>query len=92
MTTLWLTHPFLAITVAQAYLDHIYKLHGPPCTIVSDRDRVFVSKFWRELFKRLSTYIHMSIDCHPQTDGQTEVLNRCLEAYLCCMIGEMPQD
>ena len=46
-----LSHPFTTITVAQLYFYNIFKLHGVPKTIVSDRDRVFLSHFWQELFR-----------------------------------------
>lgn len=42
---------FSTVTLAPIFISEIYRLHGMPKTIVSDRDRVFVSKFWRELFR-----------------------------------------
>ena len=87
-----LAHPYSALTIAQLFLDHIYKLHSLPKSIVSDRDPVFVSNFWRELFKLQGVKLKYSIAYHPQTDGQTEVINRCLEQYLRCMTEEKPKD
>ena len=91
-----LSYPFSAVGVAQIYLEHIYKLyfehiyklHGLPKAIVSDRDKVFVSRFWTELFCLQQVALHMSTSYHPQTDGQTEVVNKCLKTFLRCMAGE----
>lgn len=65
-----LHHPYTAIIVAQAYLDNIFKLHGMPTSLVSDRDPVFTSQFWTELFRLLQGVgLHMSTSYHPQRDG-----------------------
>lgn len=53
-----LLHPFTAQQVAQTFLDHVYRLHGMPTHIVSDRDGVFTSTFWRELFRLASPAVH----------------------------------
>lgn len=85
-----LSHPFTAQSVAKVFLDVIYKLHGLPVNIITDRDKVFTSSFWKELFSLMGTTLAMSSAYHPQTDGQTERLNQCLEHYLRCMAHDHP--
>ncbi|GJT52693.1 reverse transcriptase [Tanacetum coccineum] len=85
-----LQHPFTASTIAQVFLDNVYKLHVLPESIISDRDKVLLSHFWQSLFKVLKVQLKLSNAYHPQTDGQTEVVNRCLECYLRCMTSEKP--
>jgi transposase InsO family protein len=71
-----------ATHVARQFVNHIWKSHGLPDDIVSDRDTAFTSKFWKEVMTFLGVTQRMSTAFHPQTDGQTERVNQVLEAYL----------
>jgi hypothetical protein len=58
-------HPYTTADIAQVFMDRIVKLHGLPQSIVSDRDTVFVSTFWKELFKLYKVKLNMSTAYHP---------------------------
>lgn len=85
-----LRYPFTAAVVAEAFMDNVYKLHSMPLSIISDRDRIFTSQFWTELFKLSDTQLRMSTSYHPQTDGQTERVNQSVECFLRCFIHAHP--
>ncbi|KAL0462690.1 UNVERIFIED_CONTAM: Transposon Ty3-G Gag-Pol polyprotein [Sesamum latifolium] len=86
-----LKHPFSAVVVAQLFMENIFKLHGMPKSIVSDRDPMFMSIFWWEYFQ-LQGVQTQAIHAYHQMDGQTEVVNKCLECYLRCMTGDRPKE
>ena len=67
---------------AQYTVDHVISKHGMPQNFVSDRDVRFSSNFWRSLNASLGTSLSMSTVFHPQTDGQTERMNRLIEETL----------
>ena len=68
--------------LAQLYLNQIVRLHGVPKIIISDRGTQFTSQFWASLQHALGTQLRFSTAYHPQTDGQTERVNRILEDML----------
>jgi hypothetical protein len=81
-----LSHPFTASDIAQTFMENVYKLHGLPLTIITNRDLIFTSQFWRALMKILGIKLNMSTAYYPQTDGQTKRVNKCLENYLRAMV------
>lgn len=87
-----LSHPFTVVQVARLFMDNIYRLHGLPTSIVSDMDKIFLSLFWKELFKGLKIELKFSSAYHPQSDGKSERVNQCVENYLRCMSGHKPKD
>lgn len=60
-----LKHPFTAFQVAMAYVDNVFKLHGFPEALISDKDKVFNSNVWQQLFKLTKTELRMSTSYHP---------------------------
>ena len=73
---------YKAANIADIFLKQIFRLHGVPKVIISDRDPKFTGNFWKSLFKGLNTTLNFSTSFHPQTDGQTERVNQVLEDLL----------
>jgi len=69
-----------AQNVFKLFFRKVVRLHGLPKSLVSDRDPKFISHFWKTRWE--STKLQLSISCHPQTDGQTEVVNRSFSTML----------
>ncbi|KAG0159950.1 hypothetical protein PDIDSM_7477 [Penicillium digitatum] len=78
--------------VARLYTRHVWKLHGLPNTVVSDRGPQFVAQFWKHLTKRLRITNLLSTAYHPETDGQTERANAVLEQYLRAYVSYLQDD
>ncbi len=69
-------------------VDHVFRLHGLPIDVVSDRGPKFVSRFWREFCKLLGATVSLSSGFHPQSNGQTERANQDLERTLRCVVSK----
>jgi transposase InsO family protein len=68
--------------LAQLFIQYVYRYYGPPDSIVSDRGPQFVSTFWNAFCTILGTKLKLSTANHPQTDGQTEIMNQYLDQRL----------
>ena len=78
--------------LARLFRDHVWKLHGLPEQVLSDRGPQFVSGFMRELNKLLGIKTAASTAYHPQTDGQTERVNQEVEQYLRLFVNHRQDD
>jgi len=78
--------------IAKLMYEHWYRFFGIPERIVSDRDRLFVSKFWKALHRLLGTKLQMSTSFHPQTDGKSERANKTVTQLLRAVVNRSQQD
>ena len=78
--------------LARLFRDNMWKLHGLPKSIVSDRGPQFAAKMMKELNKMLGIETKLSMSYHPQTDGQTKRMNQKLEQYLRFFIDHRQKD
>jgi len=81
---------YKAVQIAHLFMQNVFRLHGLPKVIISDRDVKFTSTFWRTLFAELGTQLNFSTAYHPQTDGQTERVNQVLEDMLRAYVMTKP--
>lgn len=75
---------------AEVMLSHVFRLHGFPRDIVSDRGPQFVSRFWKEFCSLLDATVSLTSGYHPESNGQTERLNQELETGLRCLVAQNP--
>ena len=76
--------------ISRIFMKEIFKLHGLPKEIVSDRDVKFTFNFWKGLFADLGTKLNFHTAYHPQTDGQIERVNQVLEDMLHMCVMDKP--
>jgi hypothetical protein len=81
-----------AVGLAKMFLREIVRLDGLPRTIVSDRGPQFASTFWGQVCSRLGIDRRMSTAFHPQTDGQTDLMNAGMEQYRCVFVNDQQDD
>jgi hypothetical protein len=74
--------------ITNLFFKEVIRLHGLPRSIVSDRDTKFIGNFWRTLWKKMGTNLAFSSAYHPQTDGQTEAVNKSLGDLLRSLVTE----
>jgi len=77
---------------ARLFLHYVWKLHGLPKCVVSDRRSQFVASFTKELYRLLGIRMSSSTAWHPQTDGQTECTNQELDQFLHLFVNKQQND
>jgi len=88
-----LTHTMVTVEgAARLFLHYVWKLHGLPKCVVSDRGPQFIASFTKELYRLLGIRLSFSTAWHPQMDGQTECVNQELDQFLCLFVNEWQND
>lgn len=82
---------FTAYKTVELFTSIYCRHHGFPRSIITDRDLVFLSNVWRTLSKLHGTTLKMSLGYHSQTEGQTKVVNCCIQQYLRAFVHDKPQ-
>ena len=82
---------YTAADIAKVFIREVFRIHGLPKRIVSDRDAKFTSRFWTSLFQAVGTQLNFSTAYHPQTAGQTERVNQVLEEILRAYCSREPK-
>ncbi|KAK3279633.1 hypothetical protein CYMTET_12495 [Cymbomonas tetramitiformis] len=78
--------------VARLYFDFVWRYHGAPLKIVSDRDPRFLHSFWQGLQKLMGVKVATTTPYNPRSDGQAEHTNRVVEDMLRAFVGDHPED
>jgi len=76
------TEKMTASELAKVFLRDVWKHHGLPDSIVSDRGSLFVSEFWRAYYYQLQISLDLSTAFHPESNGQTKCINSAVAAFL----------
>ena len=79
-----------ALEMASLLVNHVFRLHGIPINVVSDRGPQFASQVWKEFCKAVGAMASLSSGYHPQTNSQTERANQNLESALRCVAAHHP--
>uniref|UniRef100_A0A670KDA0 Gypsy retrotransposon integrase-like protein 1 n=1 Tax=Podarcis muralis TaxID=64176 RepID=A0A670KDA0_PODMU len=86
------SHAVTAEETARLFVEHIFRLHGIPSRVISDRGKQFTSRFWRKLMSLLQVEVGFSTARHPETNGQAERANSILQQYLHSYVSERQND
>ncbi|MCO5573242.1 hypothetical protein L7F22_027011 [Adiantum nelumboides] len=82
---------YIASDISRLFVKEIFRLHGLPKRIISDKDAKFTSKFWKALFEALGTQLCFSSAYHPQSVGQTERVNQVVEDIIRAYCSREPR-
>lgn len=85
------SHAYNVVTIVKLFIVQVFKLHGMTTTIVIYRNIVFTSFFRKELFRMNEIQLNFSSGCHPQLDGQIEIVHKCVQQFLRCFVSYRPK-